>query len=532
MQAARDRQKSYADLKCKPMEFQVGDKVMLKVSPWKGVVRFGKRGKLNPRYVGPFKVLGKVGEFMEEPVEIIDREVKRLKHIHIPLIKVRWNSKRGPEFTWEREDQFRKKYPHLLAKTAPSSSTVFGINHEPTISSLDDEIDFRISFDESDDEDYTVVFDKNSFSYKIISTNDLKTDSENDIEKVNMPLFPSPEPSVSCIDYLDIFKDFENEFPAIVYNDVLTSKSDFSTELTLCPQHIDEFDLNDETSLNVVEAKLFHPVIRGTSIFIFEGLLDTEGDIANFEMRLARIYKREVHRDQGQSVFTSWALRRLFDIRGPLVHELILKFLRTAPSYTFIWDPMLRLCHKLIACSIVGRSQAPEKVTMTDLFYLRGMDVGSVNVPYLLDRYLRLFASGRKQGEMISRVRELPVIDMAELVRLQICVELDNTWVWVPARPARQEGEAGGVAEEAPVALGCGDKDEELPQAIQREVLDSMAHDFSRFTTWTVTSLARLMDRAGVPYTRYSESPVEYEIRTRRRSNDSSTFAAPHQPDP
>ncbi|GJY76824.1 hypothetical protein Tco_0481940 [Tanacetum coccineum] len=60
MQATRDRQKSYADLKRKPMEFQVGDKVMLKVSPWKGVVRFGKRRKLNPRYVGPFKVLEKV----------------------------------------------------------------------------------------------------------------------------------------------------------------------------------------------------------------------------------------------------------------------------------------------------------------------------------------------------------------------------------------------------------------------------------------------------------------------------------------
>ncbi|GJV69710.1 putative reverse transcriptase domain-containing protein [Tanacetum coccineum] len=141
MQAARDRQKSYADLKCKLMEFQVGDKVMLKVSPWKGVVLFGKRGKLNPRYVGPFKVLGKVGEvayklelpeelsrvhntfhvsnlkkcyaeeplavpldglhfddklqFVEEPVEIIDREAKWLKRSRIPLIKVRWNSKRG-----------------------------------------------------------------------------------------------------------------------------------------------------------------------------------------------------------------------------------------------------------------------------------------------------------------------------------------------------------------------------------------------------------------------------------------------------
>ncbi|GJR59037.1 putative reverse transcriptase domain-containing protein [Tanacetum coccineum] len=135
MQAARDRQKSYADLKRKPMEFQVGDKVMLKVSPWKGVVRFGKRGKLNPRYVGPFKVIERVGEvayklelpeelsrvhntfhvsnlkkchadeplavpldglylddklhFVEEPVEIMGCEVKRLKQSRIPLVKVK-----------------------------------------------------------------------------------------------------------------------------------------------------------------------------------------------------------------------------------------------------------------------------------------------------------------------------------------------------------------------------------------------------------------------------------------------------------
>ncbi|GKD99019.1 putative reverse transcriptase domain-containing protein [Tanacetum coccineum] len=146
----------------------VGDKVMLKVSPWKGVVRFGKRGKLNPRYVGPFKVLEKVGsvayklelpeelsrvhntfhvsnlkkcyadeplavpldglhfddklQFVEEPVEIMDREVKQLRRSRVPIVKVRWNSRRGPEFTWEREDQFRKKYPHLFTKTAPSSS--------------------------------------------------------------------------------------------------------------------------------------------------------------------------------------------------------------------------------------------------------------------------------------------------------------------------------------------------------------------------------------------------------------------------
>ncbi|GJU79363.1 putative reverse transcriptase domain-containing protein [Tanacetum coccineum] len=155
IQAARDRQKSYADRRRKPLEFEVGDKVMLKVSPWKGVIRFGKRGKLNPRYIGPFRIIAKVGtlayrlelpeqlsrvhstfhvsnlkkcfvdeplaipldeiqiddklHFIEEPVEIMDREVKRLKQSRIPIVKVRWNSRRGPEFTWEREDQMKKK---------------------------------------------------------------------------------------------------------------------------------------------------------------------------------------------------------------------------------------------------------------------------------------------------------------------------------------------------------------------------------------------------------------------------------------
>ncbi|GJT85708.1 retrovirus-related pol polyprotein from transposon TNT 1-94 [Tanacetum coccineum] len=112
----------------------------------------------------------------------------------------------------------------------------------PTVTPLNDnEIDFRISFDESDDEDYTVVYDKNSFSYKIIFVNNLKTDSENDNHKVNRPSFPSPEPEVSYFNDLDFFKDLENEFPAIVYNDALTSNTDFLIEPILNPQHIDDF---------------------------------------------------------------------------------------------------------------------------------------------------------------------------------------------------------------------------------------------------------------------------------------------------
>ncbi|GJV29787.1 hypothetical protein Tco_1386235 [Tanacetum coccineum] len=137
--------------------------------PWKGVIRFGKRGKLNPRYIGPFKIIAKVGtvayrlelperlsrvhstfhvlklkkcmadeplaipldeiqvddklHFVEEPVEIMDREVKRLKQSRIPIVKVRWNYRRGPEFTWEREDQMQKKYPHLFPNSAPVADT-------------------------------------------------------------------------------------------------------------------------------------------------------------------------------------------------------------------------------------------------------------------------------------------------------------------------------------------------------------------------------------------------------------------------
>ncbi|GKD38439.1 putative reverse transcriptase domain-containing protein [Tanacetum coccineum] len=143
--SVRDRQRSYTNVRRRPLEFQVGDRVMLKVLPRKGVILFRKRGKLNPRYIGPFKILKRVGlvaytlelpeelnnvystfhvsnlkkclsdksliipmkqlrlddklNFVEEPIEIIDQEVKQLKQSRIPIVKVRWNFKRGPEFT-------------------------------------------------------------------------------------------------------------------------------------------------------------------------------------------------------------------------------------------------------------------------------------------------------------------------------------------------------------------------------------------------------------------------------------------------
>ncbi|GJY83268.1 putative reverse transcriptase domain-containing protein [Tanacetum coccineum] len=168
LKAARDRQKSYADNRRKPLEFEVGDKVLLKVSPWKGVMRFGRKGKLAPRYVGPVEILERIGpvayrlrlpnelsemhdtfhvsnlkkfledanlhvpldeievdktlHFVEKPVEIMDREVKTLKHSKIPIVKVRWSSKRGPEFTWEREDHMKARYPQLFIANSSESS--------------------------------------------------------------------------------------------------------------------------------------------------------------------------------------------------------------------------------------------------------------------------------------------------------------------------------------------------------------------------------------------------------------------------
>ncbi|GKA46182.1 hypothetical protein Tco_0738978 [Tanacetum coccineum] len=87
----------------------------------KGEVKRSMLGPFNCRSVGDINLDDKL-YFVEEPLEIVGREVKWLKRSRIPLVKVRWNSKRGPEFTWEREDQFKKKYPHLFTKTVPSSS--------------------------------------------------------------------------------------------------------------------------------------------------------------------------------------------------------------------------------------------------------------------------------------------------------------------------------------------------------------------------------------------------------------------------
>ena len=160
MLTAQSRQKSYADTRRRDLKFEVGDKVFLKVSPMKGVMRFGKKGKLSPRFVGPFEVLERIGvvayrlalppslsavhnvfhvsmlrkyisdpshvlnyeplqlnqdlTYEEKPVRILDTKEKELRNKRIPLVKVLWKNHSTEEATWEREEEIRSKFPELF----------------------------------------------------------------------------------------------------------------------------------------------------------------------------------------------------------------------------------------------------------------------------------------------------------------------------------------------------------------------------------------------------------------------------------
>ncbi|KAJ9568359.1 hypothetical protein OSB04_004325 [Centaurea solstitialis] len=160
LKAAQDRQKSYADKKRRPIDFQVGERVMLKVSPWKGIIRFGKRGKLSPRFLGPFTILEKVGQqtyrlelppemdgihptfhvcylrkclaeeesviplseirvdtgnrCIEEPEAILESKTKKLRHKEVTMVKVQWKHHRGANVTWEAEEDMKRRYPQLF----------------------------------------------------------------------------------------------------------------------------------------------------------------------------------------------------------------------------------------------------------------------------------------------------------------------------------------------------------------------------------------------------------------------------------
>ncbi|GJX49523.1 hypothetical protein Tco_0276368 [Tanacetum coccineum] len=168
------------------------------------------------------------------------------------------------------------KYPAIVFDDTSDTA----LSCKPTVSPLDNnKIDFKISFDESDDEDYLVIFDENSFSCKIIYVDNLKTDSEDAIDEVNMASSLSPEPTIGYIDNLDFFKDFENDFPTIAYND-LKSISDPLIEPSVYMAPFPHRDLR-------------HPWLK----------FQTLGD------RLSMVYTR----DDGQALFTTHAWMWLFE---------------------------------------------------------------------------------------------------------------------------------------------------------------------------------------------------------------------------
>ncbi|GJT84425.1 hypothetical protein Tco_1058767 [Tanacetum coccineum] len=377
---------------------------------------------------------------------------------------------------------------------------------------VNDEIDFRISFDESDDEDYTIIYDVKS---KISLQERMRRIRNKPIRHMALP------PREQRHRFL--------RYEGLEYSDV------------------------DIADFEAILARIYKREVHRVPVFDFEGLPDLMAE------RLSTRMLMEQQDDHGVSLFTSRAWRRLFDIRGLLFQlggarrrmswkEFILAlglhtnremqtagfgaywadsarqnpdkgdlrdywigissagdFLGIAPSYTMIRDPILRLCHTLIAHNIDGRSQAPLKV----LEILGGL---TVIAP------------------------ELPIIDMAELVRLQMCAQFDDTWAWVAMGLERQPDVAVGaraIAKDAPT-IDEGDQAilepvqapqqppppplaarivpqrlgrlEEDVQGLRRDVgslrrlVERSMTDQGRFSTWMMTCMTQLMDANGLAY--------------------------------
>ncbi|XP_052874535.1 uncharacterized protein LOC128280426 [Gossypium arboreum] len=186
LKEASDRKKSYADLKCRKIEYAMGDIVFLKDSSWKKVLRFGRKGKLSPRFIGPYRVVRRIRPvtyklklppklsqihdvfhvsmlrryrldpshvvaveeievkpdltFQEEPIEILGRDVKVLRRMSIPLVKVLWHNHKAKEATWEPEQAMRHQYPQLmemlLRSLTPESAAIVQANKRDNESCL------------------------------------------------------------------------------------------------------------------------------------------------------------------------------------------------------------------------------------------------------------------------------------------------------------------------------------------------------------------------------------------------------------
>nr|GEX61716.1 hypothetical protein [Tanacetum cinerariifolium] len=340
----------------------------------------------------------------------------------------------------------------------------------------------------------------------------------------------------------------ETKFPAIVFNDKLTSVEALSCEPTVSPLNDNEIDFritfdesddedymtdkdNNDNEIDIIQSledMALPPIGQRNQYCRFKGLQYTDADIVDFKMRLGM----------------------LRDIVYLLV-ELGCRYLRfKARWYTSsLWISLVHL-------------EEMETVGF-GLYWAKSgrqiFDKGDLSAYWreISSKGGFLVTEERLQGLMVI-LRDLPVIDMVELVRLQIYEELDDTWDWVSPGPERQpdatagapkitkgdpDVDEGGQAVSAPVQVPqpplaaiiawtmaqrlvrMEEDMYEIQGALgeQREVLDSMAHVFSRFSTWMVVGLSQMMSQAGVRYTSYADFQIPYVRRNRCRTSDAST---------
>ncbi|GJW21375.1 hypothetical protein Tco_0031997 [Tanacetum coccineum] len=474
----------------------------------------------------------------------------------------------GKVENYEDEDDcsidFENEFPAIVF-----DNTLTTIPSEPTVCPPNEnKVDFRISLEESDDEDYTVIFDY---------LDDL--DYFRRLHNLEINLLVSSE----CIDKFNLIDE--------------ASLSEFDEEIVsrfndLCNIiHTDDSKSKKENDDNVIVADQRHPWLR------YQIQEYTEGIRHSYEQRLETIWSRPVNRVHVLDFEgLTPKMRRLFGIRAPLVREFILEFLRTcrmsdtemgldvvdtldrlipdkgdlrdywmeissdrdflcpAPSYVLIRDPVRRLCHRMIAYSIFGRGQAPEKVTDIDLFYLRSMDRGTTNIPHLLAQYLFRHAKGRKSGARLSGGHFIGRLAMHfRLVSDEGLRGLQVRWhmgLGSPG-PERQQGAAAGAheADEAGPAAKEGAQEISVPtpapapaQAppLAPQPRTIFTTEQSRVSTWLITCMTQLMDTSGQTYQPFDNTLIgslhlSFQRHVRLRTSDASTFATPHtdaQPDP
>ncbi|GKA35970.1 hypothetical protein Tco_0722461 [Tanacetum coccineum] len=280
---------------------------------------------------------------------------------------------------------------------------------------------------------------------------------------------------------------------AIIFDDPLGTDHKISSEPT---GYTNEIVHDFEERLDMI----FSKQVNRVHIFDFEGL--TEEMRQGLTDRLRMVYTGA----ERHVLFTSYAWRRVFEILGPL--SMIASdddFSEAVPSYTSIRDPLRRLCHRLIAVSISGRGQAPEKVDY------RGGPLG--------------IDCGERQ-------------QMTAAGAAQVDEEIPDEGVQADPAPAQGPPTAAPIIRTMPQSMTRLEEEvHRLRESLgeQRAVLDGMSRDFSRFITWTVGRLSQLLDVSRVAYPSYGDPHTSYHRRTRRRTGEASTSAAPHtndQPNP